>query len=69
MLFLKPYLFVMGGLWAIGTIFGAAAGFDAQQAGFLNVIDVVVASMNLSGLVNERQEGQAQERFCPIRQI
>ncbi len=48
---------VVGGLWAVGAIFGAAAGFDGEECGALDFVGVEVGAVDGGGLEEEVGEG------------
>ena len=53
---------VVGALGAIGTVFGAAAGFDAEECAELHFRGVVVLAVDGLGLEEEFGEGLVVDR-------
>ena len=54
---------VVNRLWAVGAIFGAAAGFDRQQRGQLDVGRVEMLAVHLLGTKEQLGEGQLEQRL------
>ena len=44
---------VASGLWAVAAVLGATTGFDAEQAGHLHLVRVVVGAVDRGGAEDE----------------